>query len=83
MLLSGLLTFSFYAVKAQIQHTPPLTTAQAFTSLALINLATGPAAGMLQKVASIGASLGLLNRIQEFLCAQHVDERKLSKDSQN
>src|ERR1700753_3219337 len=81
MMLSGLLTFGFYSLKAHINNTPPLTTAQAFTSLALIGLVTQPATQLLHKIASIGASLGCLDRIQTFLCTQHVDERQFFKDS--
>jgi ATP-binding cassette subfamily C (CFTR/MRP) protein 1 len=83
MMLSGLLTFGFYSLKAYIYNTPPLTTAQAFTSLALIGLVTQPATQLLHKIASIGASLGCLDRIQTFLCAQHVDERQFFRHSHN
>src|ERR1700712_1862308 len=40
---SPLVAFAAYAIKVNINHTPQLTTAQAFTSLSILSLLTSPA----------------------------------------
>jgi ATP-binding cassette, subfamily C (CFTR/MRP), member 1 len=81
-LLSGLATFAAFAIKAHIKHAAPLSTSQAFTSLALIMLLTGPATQLLQFFPSVVATKPCYDRIQKFLLAARTeDSRRFLNDS--
>ncbi|KAI1128414.1 ABC transporter [Nemania abortiva] len=70
------LTFIVYAAQAITQGKPSIGTTQAFTSLSIITLLTNPAAKLLSAIPSTAASLGCLDRIQNFLtAASKTDER--------
>lgn len=74
--LAPSLTFIVYAAQAVTQGKPGIGTTQAFTSLAIITLLTNPAAKLLSAVPSTVASLGCLDRIQNFLTTiPKTDER--------
>ncbi|KAI1277349.1 ABC transporter [Xylaria sp. FL0933] len=70
------LTFIVYAAQAITQGKPGIGTTQAFTSLSIITLLTNPAAKLLSAIPSTVASLGCLDRIQNFLItAPKTDQR--------
>jgi ATP-binding cassette subfamily C (CFTR/MRP) protein 1 len=80
-LLSGLATFAAFAIKSHIKHTVPLSTSQAFTSLALIMLLTGPATRLLQLFPSVIATKPCYNRIQKFLLAAKMEDSHRAFDN--
>ncbi|KAI0814150.1 ABC transporter [Xylaria sp. FL0064] len=70
------LTFIVYAAQAIMQGKPGIGTTQTFTSLSIITLLTNPAAKLLSAIPSTVASLGCLDRIQNFLItAPKTDQR--------
>jgi ATP-binding cassette subfamily C (CFTR/MRP) protein 1 len=71
---SALVTFATYSIKAQIQHTPGLTTAQAFTSFAILALLTAPASQLLGAIPMITSGMGCVRRIHAFLMSEPFDD---------
>ncbi|RDA86714.1 hypothetical protein CP532_4180 [Ophiocordyceps camponoti-leonardi (nom. inval.)] len=65
--LSPALTFIIYVAQATIRGESAIDVTQAFTSLSIITLLTGPTAKLLSAIPSTAASLGCFDRIQEFL----------------
>jgi ATP-binding cassette subfamily C (CFTR/MRP) protein 1 len=76
--VSGLATFAAFSVKAHINGTEPLSTSQAFTSLALIILLTGPATQLLQYFPMIVATKACYDRIQKFLLTSNIEDGRIS-----
>jgi ATP-binding cassette subfamily C (CFTR/MRP) protein 1 len=68
--------FAAYAIQSRITGTPPLSTVQAFTSLALLSLLSGPVTTLLFAGARLFLSKGSIDRIQEFLDAASESEKK-------
>jgi ATP-binding cassette subfamily C (CFTR/MRP) protein 1 len=68
--------FAAYAIQSKITGTPPLSTAQAFTSLALLSLLSYPVTMLLITGARLFLSKGSIDRIQEFLDAATECEKK-------
>jgi ATP-binding cassette, subfamily C (CFTR/MRP), member 1 len=66
-MLSALVVFALYAIESRVNHTAPLSTAKAFTSLSILILLNTPAASLLNSFPTAIASLGCLKRIQDFL----------------
>lgn len=62
-----LATFAAYAIVAKIQGSDGIFVAQAVTSLSLINLMIFPLSSLLLAIPDTFASMGCLDRIQDFL----------------
>lgn len=62
-----LATFAAYAIVAKIQGSEGLSVSQAVTSLSLINLMIEPLSILLLAIPDTFASIGCLDRIQDFL----------------
>lgn len=62
-----LATFTAYAIVAKVQGSDGLSVSQAVTSLSLINLMITPLSSLLLAIPDTFASMGCLDRIQEFL----------------
>ena len=76
------LTFSIYAIQAIVRGKDSISTTQAFTSLSIISLLTGPASKLLSAVSSTAAAVGCFDRIQKFLlCPSREDTRRLRQSS--
>jgi ABC-type bacteriocin/lantibiotic exporter with double-glycine peptidase domain len=71
---SGLIVFAIFAAQASLGHAPPLTTARAFTSLALIQLVSGPSAKILQLFPALTQGLGCVQRVGDYLKVQSQPE---------
>jgi ATP-binding cassette, subfamily C (CFTR/MRP), member 1 len=71
-----MVVFVVYSIEAKIKGTPPLTTAQAFTSIAILSLLTGPVGQLLATVSNVLESSGSINRLQKFLLADDFDDRR-------
>jgi ATP-binding cassette subfamily C (CFTR/MRP) protein 1 len=65
--LSGLLVFSIYTIQANFGFGEPLTTAKAFTSLALVSMMTTPASMLLQATSAVFSASGNIVRLEEYL----------------
>ncbi|KAF2396774.1 P-loop containing nucleoside triphosphate hydrolase protein [Trichodelitschia bisporula] len=80
-LLSSLIVFAAFAIEAKVRGTPPLTTAQAFTSLTILALLTTPSMMLLQTLPQVAAATGCIKRVQNFLLAKGFqDGREFSGD---
>jgi ABC-type bacteriocin/lantibiotic exporter with double-glycine peptidase domain len=66
-MFSPLAVFAAYAVQAKLQGKPPLSTAQAFSSLALMQIVGGPSAMLLYSVSTIMSCMGTFQRVEDFL----------------
>jgi len=77
--IAPVVTLSVFAIQAVARGTDSLSTAQAFTSLALITLITSPASQLISAVSSCAAGLGCLSRIQRYLLASVHDDRRQSR----
>lgn len=82
VLFSGFMAFAAYSVQASVAHKSALSTAQAFTSFAILALLTTPAATLLNSFPIIRSGLGLVRRIQDFLLKDSFDDRRAVLDSQ-
>jgi ABC-type bacteriocin/lantibiotic exporter with double-glycine peptidase domain len=71
--------FAAFSIEAKIKGTPPLSTAQAFTSLSILALLTSPAMMLLQSLPQVAAATGCIKRVQNFLLAKGFhDQRSFS-----
>ncbi|KAH8885459.1 putative ATP-binding cassette transporter [Thozetella sp. PMI_491] len=62
-------TFVVFGIQAAVRGTAGIDTAQAFASLAIIALLTGPFASLFQIIPSLASGMGSFDRVQEFLSA--------------
>jgi ATP-binding cassette subfamily C (CFTR/MRP) protein 1 len=81
--LSSLIVFATYAIQAQINHTEPLTTAKAFSTVSLLMLVANPGAALLQAIPVMIAGMGCARRVHEFLVADSFDDGRNSSNGQN
>lgn len=65
--LAPALTFAVYAVQVAVRGSGSIGTTQAFTSLSVITLVTGPTARLLSAIPMTAASVGCFDRVQKFL----------------
>ncbi|KYK57921.1 hypothetical protein DCS_04934 [Drechmeria coniospora] len=72
--LAPALTFVLLAVKMATAGTAAIDTAKAFTSLSIITLLTDPAAKLLSAIPGTAASIGCIDRVQNFLIATPRDD---------
>jgi ATP-binding cassette, subfamily C (CFTR/MRP), member 1 len=73
--------FAVYSIKAKIDHTPQLTTAQAFTSLAILTLLTAPASQLLGSIPMLTSGWGCAKRVHAFISTEPFDDtREISGD---
>ncbi|PHH93023.1 hypothetical protein CDD83_2133 [Cordyceps sp. RAO-2017] len=78
--LSPALTFIIYVAQATAKGESAIDVTQAFTSLSIITLLTGPTAKLLSAIPSTAASLGCFDRIQNFLVAPpRTDPRVINR----
>lgn len=83
-IFSAFVAFAGFSIQAHVKHTATLTTAQAFTSLAIVSLLTGPTTTLLTAIPALTASYGCLLRIQAFLVLQsYEDSRSLINHGSN
>jgi ATP-binding cassette, subfamily C (CFTR/MRP), member 1 len=81
--LAPVATFAAFAIQAQVTGSEGLNITQAFTSLSIITLTTGPAEGLLAAIPGTASSLGSFERVQKFLLAPpHEDKRVLLGETQ-
>jgi ATP-binding cassette subfamily C (CFTR/MRP) protein 1 len=71
---SALVSFAAYAIKANVDHTAPLTTAQAFTSFAILTLLTAPASQLLSAIPMLTAGMGCVRRVHAFISSEPFDD---------
>ncbi|PWY91611.1 P-loop containing nucleoside triphosphate hydrolase protein [Aspergillus sclerotioniger CBS 115572] len=69
---ASLVTFAAFVIRAKIDHSQPLSTVQAFTSLAIIGLITSPALQLLSSIPAVTAALGAFDRIHKFLTSHAI-----------
>ncbi|KAH8883332.1 putative ATP-binding cassette transporter [Thozetella sp. PMI_491] len=75
-------TFGLYAVQAALQgNYSSIDTKQAFTSLSIMYLVTGPAAMLLFSITFTIAGMGSFDRIQKFLLSPARDDKRQHSDS--
>lgn len=67
LIFSPVITFIVFTIQAKIRGTDPLSTVQAFTSLSIITLVTGPVQNLLAVLPQIVATLGCFERLQAYL----------------
>ncbi|KAE9991950.1 hypothetical protein EG327_010517 [Venturia inaequalis] len=77
-LLSPLLVFAAFSIEAKVRGTPPLSTAQAFTSLSILSLLTMPAMQLLMSFPQLVQASGCIKRIEKFLLAKGYDDERSS-----
>lgn len=83
-LLNALVVFAAYSIQAKLRHTPPLTTAQAFTALAIVGMLTAPLGLLLVIIYSVFSATGCYYRVQNFLRDRgFADKRSFSKRKGN
>ncbi|KAJ9195019.1 hypothetical protein DTO164E3_7003 [Paecilomyces variotii] len=71
-LRAPLITFAAFIIRAKVNRSPQLSTAQAFTSLAIISLITNPALQLLASIPAITAASGCFSRIHGFLVSSSI-----------
>jgi ATP-binding cassette, subfamily C (CFTR/MRP), member 1 len=72
-----LVVFAIFAAQASRGNAPPLTTARAFTSLALIQLVNSPSMMVLQLLPLLAQSLGCVERVGNYLGVQSQPEWRI------
>ncbi|KAJ9298207.1 hypothetical protein DTO271G3_3812 [Paecilomyces variotii] len=71
-LCASLITFAAFIIRAKVNRSPQLSTAQAFTSLAIISLIANPALQLLASIPAITAAFGCFSRIHGFLVSSSI-----------
>ncbi|KAJ9315863.1 hypothetical protein DTO271D3_3841 [Paecilomyces variotii] len=71
-LCAPLITFAAFIIRAKVNRSPQLSTAQAFTSLAIVSLITNPALQLLASIPAITAAFGCFSRIHGFLVSSSI-----------
>ncbi|OQE14835.1 hypothetical protein PENFLA_c035G01769 [Penicillium flavigenum] len=80
IIVGQLVTLAAYAILALLQGSGGLAVNKAITSLSLISLMITPLSYLLMAIPDTYASLGCLNRIQEFLMSpSRLDKRQLPR----
>lgn len=77
------LTFITYVLIANARGTADLSTAQAFTSLAIISLVTKPAVAFIQAIPQLASSMGNFARLQDYLLSEPVRDERVGPELQN
>ena len=73
---SALVAFAAYSIKAKVNGTPPLNTAQAFTSLAILTLLTAPASQLLSSIPMLTSGMGCARRVHAFISSEPFDDSR-------
>ncbi|KAE8326609.1 P-loop containing nucleoside triphosphate hydrolase protein [Aspergillus sergii] len=82
MEFSPFATFAIYAIISVVKQDTTLLSAQAFTSLALISLLTGPLLNFCQAMPALAQAVSCFDRIDEYLTVDpHSSKRSMSTDS--
>ena len=74
MTISGLLVFAAYTIQAKTGYSEPLTTAKAYTSLALISMLSQPASMLLQTISAVFSVSGNVKRLEGYLGKADIQE---------
>ncbi|RAL17389.1 P-loop containing nucleoside triphosphate hydrolase protein [Aspergillus homomorphus CBS 101889] len=80
---ASLVTFAAFVIRARIDHSQTLSTVQAFTSLAIINLITTPALQLLASIPAVTAAWGALDRIHKFLTSPSMSSLSSGRNAAN
>ncbi|KAF2434238.1 P-loop containing nucleoside triphosphate hydrolase protein [Tothia fuscella] len=70
-----------FAIEASVKQTAPISTAKAFSSLAIVVLLTSPAGKLLNGFPMAMAALGCLARIQKFLLVDDYHDSRIEMAS--
>ncbi|KAK6814078.1 hypothetical protein RU639_010488 [Aspergillus parasiticus] len=82
MEFSPFATFAIYAIISVVKQDTTLLSAQAFTSLALISLLTGPLLNFCQAMPALAQAVSCFDRIDEYLTVDpQSSKRPMSTDS--
>ncbi|GMF80879.1 unnamed protein product [Aspergillus oryzae] len=82
MEFSPFATFAIYAIISVVKQDTTLLSAQAFTSLALISLLTGPLLNFCQAMPALAQAVSCFDRIDEYLTVDpQSSKRSMSTDS--
>jgi ATP-binding cassette subfamily C (CFTR/MRP) protein 1 len=73
-MFSALVVFAAFSIESKAKNTEPLTTAKAFSSLAILLLLNAPAVALLNSFPVAIAALGCVKRIQTFLESQEFHD---------
>ncbi|MCJ1309562.1 hypothetical protein MMC25_003222 [Agyrium rufum] len=76
--MGPLLIFIIYAGQSAAEGASKLSTAQAFTSLAILSLLSAPAAELLLSIPQLASGTGSLGRIEKFLLSAVRQDRRSS-----
>jgi ATP-binding cassette, subfamily C (CFTR/MRP), member 1 len=82
-LFSSLTVFAIVSIQKKLNNETPLSYSQAFTSLAIVNLLTHPAALLLGSFPMAAAAFGCLQRIEKFLSTETLDDQRVTEDASN
>jgi ATP-binding cassette, subfamily C (CFTR/MRP), member 1 len=74
--IAPMIAFAAYVIKADIDHTAQLTTAQAFTALSVLTLLTAPTSQLLGAMPTITAGMGCVRRIHAFISSDAHDDKR-------
>lgn len=79
----ALVTFAAFVIRSRVDGSNPLSVAQAFTSLAIINLITTPALQLLASIPALTAATAAFDRVYGFLICSTKEARgdHMSKES--
>jgi len=78
--LSPLIALSAFAIQAKVMGSQPLTTAQAFTSFAILTLLTSPACSVLAAIPAITSAWGCAKRLHRFISTEPFEDRRKTGD---
>jgi ABC-type multidrug transport system fused ATPase/permease subunit len=73
---SALVSFAAYSIKASVNHTAPLSTAQAFTAFSILTLLTAPASQLLQAIPQLTSGMGCVRRVHAFISLEAFDDHR-------
>jgi ATP-binding cassette subfamily C (CFTR/MRP) protein 1 len=76
-LLNALVVFAAYSIQAKLKNTPPLSTAQAFTALAIVGMLTTPLGILLVVIYSVANAMGSYKRIRDFLSDRSLNDQRI------
>jgi ATP-binding cassette, subfamily C (CFTR/MRP), member 1 len=75
-IFSTLIVFATFAIQAKLQGKPPLTTAQAFSSLAIMIIFRSPASMLLVSLPILMSMVGTFERIEKYLKMNRFEDHR-------
>jgi ATP-binding cassette subfamily C (CFTR/MRP) protein 1 len=76
-LLNPLVVFAVYSIQAKLKNTPPLSTAQAFTAIAIVGILTAPLGMLLVTIFNMASATGCYHRVQDFLSDHGLNDQRI------